>query len=79
MLLKDKYRAVDRAPYLAAPTLVVLAGQDQVVPRSHSERLVGSIGAAELTVRVLEEDDHNSIGRNEDYLDLLGGFFARGG
>ncbi len=78
LLLKDKYRAVDHAAVVQAPTLVVLAGQDQVVPRLHSEQLIESIGAADITLRVLEDDDHNSIGRNEDYFDILGDFLADG-
>jgi pimeloyl-ACP methyl ester carboxylesterase len=77
-LLKDKYRAIDAAPAVEAPTLVVIAGRDRVVPRSHSERLVEALGSGEVVVRVLEEDDHDGIGRSGDYLETLGAFFASG-
>lgn len=74
LLLKDRYRADASAPAVRAKTLVVLAGDDEIVPHESSRRLVEALHAAPVTVAVIEGESHNSLGRVPDYADTMRSF-----
>jgi len=75
LLLKDKYRSLDLAPRIKIPTLVLIAGRDEVIPRSSTDRLVAAFDPAWVVIRVLEGTTHNTIGGDSEYLSQLRVFF----
>ncbi|UXY53757.1 alpha/beta hydrolase [Pseudomonas tohonis] len=71
-LLKDRYRSADVAGALRVPTLLMLAGDDQVIPRASSDRLAASFAPGVARLEVLAGAGHNDISLHPRYLALLG-------
>jgi pimeloyl-ACP methyl ester carboxylesterase len=60
LLLRDRWDAAAEAPLVAAPTTIVAAAFDAVVPLAHARALHGAFrpGVAELVV--VNDLDHNT-------------------
>ena len=61
ILLKDKFDSVSRAADINIPTLVLIAEQDEVIPRKNSDRLVAGLNPSFTSVQVLSGTGHNNI------------------
>lgn len=72
-LLHDKYESWRYAPQVTAPTLVLAAEHDEVIPRARTEALYARFPKGIATLRVLAGAGHNTIGENAEYLPLLAG------
>lgn len=72
-LLLDKFESWRYAPAVTAPTLLLAADHDEVVPRASTELLLSRFKPGVASVKVLAGTDHNSISDHPDYLPLLGG------
>jgi pimeloyl-ACP methyl ester carboxylesterase len=70
-LLLDKYDSSKYAPQVKAPTQVVVAGDDQLVPRSSSDRLRTRFAEGLVSYNVLPGVDHNTVQDSPDYWPLL--------
>lgn len=66
LLLEDKYESWRRAPSISIPTLVLIAGNDSIIPRAHSENLLTAF-RRQPEVLVLEGAGHNDISTFADY------------
>jgi len=66
LLLEDKYESWRRAPSISIPTLVLIAGNDSIIPRSHSENLLTAF-RRQPEVLILEGAGHNDISTFADY------------
>ncbi|NRF70850.1 hypothetical protein HLB44_27980 [Aquincola sp. S2] len=66
-LLQDRYEAWRDAPRVKAPTLLLLASDDTLIPRQHGEALSRHFAPGIATVRVLAGTDHDSIGADPAY------------
>ncbi len=71
LLLKDKFRSIDHVQTVAAPTLVVMAENDRVIPRQFTESLIEAFGDHDLTTVTLLDTDHNTIDNSPRYPQLL--------
>lgn len=71
ILLLDKYRSIDRVDQISAPTLILIAELDEVIPAKHSNLLIEKFPEARLRVEIIEGVGHNDIGRNARYFSLL--------
>lgn len=71
LLLKDKFRSIDHVDDVAAPTLVVMADDDRVIPRAHSESLISAFGDHDLTAVTIADTDHDTIDNSPAYAELL--------
>jgi len=67
LLLRDKYRSVELAPGIETPTLVLIAAQDEVIPRASTDRLVAAFDPARVVTHVLAGATHNTIGGDPEY------------
>ena len=76
LLLKDKYRSIDLAPGIETPTLVLIAGRDEVIPRENSDRLVAAFDPERIVAHTLGGATHNTIGGDPEYLARLQAFLA---
>lgn len=72
-LLRDTYDSARHAPAVSAPTLLVLAGRDEVIPRASSERLLARFAPGIATMRVIDGRGHNDLSDDPAYLPLLAG------
>ena len=71
-LLRDRYESDRFAASVTAPTLLVAAERDEVIPRASTERLLARFRPGVATLRVVA-GDHNSVSEQPDYGPILGG------
>lgn len=70
-LLRDSYDSWRYAPQVKAPTLVVAASDDEIIPGRSTRRLLAHFPDGVASMRVLKETGHNSISDSPDYLRAL--------
>ena len=71
LLLQDKYQSVLLAPRVRAPTLVIVAERDEVIPRARTDALVQAFGHGVAEVRVLLGATHNVALQRPDCLAFM--------
>ncbi len=71
LLLQDKFTSSLRAKSITIPTRLILAENDEVIPRESSVALAAAFPPATATVNVVTGATHNSIGMSDDYWMLL--------
>jgi hypothetical protein len=71
-LLRDRYESDRHAAHVGAPTLLIAAERDEVIPRASTERLLARFRPGVATLRVVA-GDHNSVSEQPDYGPILGG------
>jgi len=72
-LLHDKYESWRYAPQVTAPTLMIAAERDDLVPRASTDALMPRFRAGLASLRVLPGTDHNSIATHPAYYGALRG------
>ena len=72
-LLRDKFDSWRYAPQVTAPTRIVVAGDDEIVPRSSSDRLRTRFREGIVSYVVVPKAGHNNIQDKAGYWDLLSG------
>ncbi len=77
LLMLDRYDAAGRAAAIRARVLVVIAGEDEVIPRRRSEALAAAFPPAQVEITVLPGATHNDLDRYPQYLESLAEFLAR--
>lgn len=70
-LLRDKYESGRYAPQVAAPTLIVAAGADEIIPSASTQRLLSRFAPGVASMRVIPGAGHNTISATQDYLRAL--------
>ncbi len=76
LLLRDKYKSIDRVNQIKAQTLIIMAQNDQVIKKAHTENLVNKFPASQISVKVIKNENHNSISNNKSYYTLLKKYFT---
>jgi pimeloyl-ACP methyl ester carboxylesterase len=76
VMIKDKYDSLSRAPKVTAPTLVLIAEDDTLIPPKHAFRLVTAFAANQVRTEVVANANHFSIGNSHQYRAALRDFFA---
>jgi len=74
MLLRDRYESAGRAAAVTAPVLMVIAGQDEIIPRARSEALVNAFPASQVRVKVVPGVGHNTMDLSPEYLGAVRAF-----
>lgn len=72
-LLRDKYESWRYAARVTAPTLLLAAEHDEVIPRARSEALHAHFRPGIASMRVVTGTGHNTIHGSAEYLSLLTG------
>lgn len=70
-LLLDRYETVRYAPRVTAPTRIIAAEHDEIVPRRSTEALWRSFPAGLAELRVVGGAGHNSVSRSPDFIGSL--------
>jgi pimeloyl-ACP methyl ester carboxylesterase len=70
-LLEDKYESSRYAPRILAPTLVLAAEYDEVIPAWSTARLLSRFAHGVATQEVIQGTGHNSISASAAYLAAL--------
>lgn len=71
ILLKDKYNSVGRANEIKAKTLLLIAENDNVISKSHSDTLAKAFQATIATMVVIKNTGHNSISNSIQYNNII--------
>lgn len=78
-LLLDHYDSWSYAPKVTAPTTIVAAERDEIIPRASTELLQASFKKGIATLHLLPGTGHNTIQDSPQYLPLLSGSKERNG
>ena len=76
LLMRDRYESASRAGRVRAPVLIVIAGEDEIIPRARSEALVKAFPASQVRVEVVPGVGHNTLDLSPVYLGAVRGFLA---
>ncbi len=71
LLLKDKFESWRYAPGITAPTLILAAANDEVVPLSSTERLKTCFREGLARYVVIPNAGHNTISDSPTYMQLI--------
>jgi pimeloyl-ACP methyl ester carboxylesterase len=71
LLLLDSFDSGKYAPHVTAPTKIIAAGDDEIIPRTSTERLRTRFQKTAVTYVVVPHVGHNSISDDPSYLQLL--------
>ena len=74
-VLKDRHRTTDFASSIRSRTLVLAAGQDEVIPAENTKALFESLGCEKEQV-VISRAGHNTISGFKDYYESINRFLA---
>jgi uncharacterized protein len=74
LLLRDRFDSASRVPGVAAKTLILIAGEDEMIPRARSEALAAKFPAGQAKIEVIRGATHNGIAADPAYLRLIGAF-----
>lgn len=72
-LLIDKYESWRYAPQVRAPTLLIEAERDEVIPRASTRKLLTRFKGGVARLTVVPGAGHNDISQSPNYLALLHG------
>jgi uncharacterized protein len=70
-LLADRFESWRHAPRVSAPTLILAAEHDRVVPRASTDALLPHFRPGTATLHVLPGTDHNTILHSPAYVALM--------
>ncbi len=68
LLMRDRFESALHAPGVSTPVLVVIAGEDEIIPRARSEALAASFAQAQTRVVVVPGVGHNTLDGAPQYL-----------
>jgi len=77
-LLLDKFESWRYAAAVTAPTTIIAAEHDEVIPRASTEALYAHFRQGLATLTVIRGVGHNTIAESPDYIALLNGAPATG-
>jgi len=61
LLLRDRWESVHDAPQVHCPTLILAAGDDELIPAANTDRLLRAFPDGVASLAVIPDTDHNSI------------------
>ncbi len=74
-LLKDKYDSLSRVSEITAKVLFLIAENDQIIKRKHSERLINAFPVEQVHVEIINNVGHNEISNVPQFYQFLNNFF----
>jgi len=74
LIVKDPFESLSYAPDINAPTLILLAQNDSVIPHAHSRKLIESFRRIRPEVHTFPETDHTNIIDSPEYPKILRNF-----
>ncbi|MCK5841412.1 MAG: alpha/beta hydrolase [Candidatus Sabulitectum sp.] len=76
LMMKDKYNSAERASQITAPTLIIKAENDQIIPGSSTDSLIAQFNRDILETATIPEATHNNIQDYTQYYMLLRDFIG---
>ena len=77
LLLKDQYNSINMVNDIKAPTLAIMAGDDRIINKRHSIRLINAFPAEQITIKTIKGAGHNTLSDFPEYHQQLKEFFRQ--
>ena len=74
LILKERLDSVGRAAELTTDTLVIVAGNDRIIPYENSLNLIQSFNKTQAEVATLSNTGHNTVHHHPDYKKIISAF-----
>ncbi|WDE98499.1 alpha/beta hydrolase [Lentisphaera profundi] len=74
LILTEKYPSIDRVGDLKNQTLILLAEDDEIIPMSHSQKLITAFTNTLPQVEMIKNAGHNDLSDRQDYREELKSF-----
>ncbi len=74
LLLKDKHDSWSRAKKIDSRVLMIIASDDAIISREHSDRLAEQFKPQQIEVVVIDEATHNTISTHPEFFDSMKSF-----
>lgn len=74
LILKDRYDSLSRASHIKSKVLIVAAEHDQVIPMSHTQRLMNAFQSDQVVFKVIKNAGHNNLSNSIVYYKTLSDF-----
>lgn len=71
LIMRDKYDSIARVDSIKAQTLILAAQNDRVIGEEHTQNLASKFPTSQVTMKVIEDEGHNSISNNKMYYKIL--------
>ena len=76
LILKDRFDTLSRVSGISAPTLILIAENDAVIPRKRTDRLIAAFPPGQLQVQLLAGATHDLEDGTQSYLGAMREFLA---
>ncbi len=76
LLMRDRYESARSAAEVSAPVLVVIAGEDEIIPRERSDAIAAAFAPGQTHVVVVPNVGHNTLDVSPLYLQSVAAFLA---
>jgi uncharacterized protein len=73
LLLKDKFESIKYAPNIKAPTMIIMAEDDEVIPRANTQALFQSFLPGTAKIEIIPHTGHNTVSQSVEYARMLQG------
>lgn len=77
LLLKDRYESTSRAAAVKAPVLIVIAGDDEIIPRARTEALAKAFRPGQVQIADISGVGHNTLDWSPAYLEAVRAFLIQ--
>ena len=71
LLMRDTYQSWRSAPLVTAPTLIIAASHDELIPTESVQKLMRAFPPGVVSLRVLPDTDHNSVSDSPDFMEAI--------
>lgn len=71
LILQDKFDSASRVKEVRAKTLMILADNDEIIPRNSSERLILEFPPSQVETQVILGSTHNSVAHSSEYVPTI--------
>jgi pimeloyl-ACP methyl ester carboxylesterase len=76
LLMRDRYESASRAREVKAPVLIVIAGEDEIIPERRSRALAAAFAPGQVQVVVVPGVGHNTLDLSPEYLQAVVAFLS---
>jgi len=71
LILRERLDSAGRAAKITTDTLVIVAGNDRVIPYENTHDLIQAFGKTEVEVAMLNDKGHNTVHLHPDYKRII--------
>jgi len=78
LLLEDQYDSESKVKDIKAKTFIVIAENDSIIARKHTQKLIDAFDPKQLKVTIIKNRGHNDISSDARYYKIMQDFIGEG-